>query len=178
MATVSPLGANKPWTSRRWLDRPPEPDVHTALWSLGGSRPLVSWVQARAWTESPGAPEPEAYLHCPVRTDRARRIRAARRRADIEPRFRDGATSRRSTPTGLNVSWKPTTGRSAVSSSFQGIPSRLRRSGILSPVVCTAAVAPDAAALREPREEVRDAPAGAAGRQLDFGGNSPRSSSR
>lgn len=57
--------AGKP---RGWMDafhRDRDDDVR---WSSGGGCPLISWVQAGAWTEAPEFPDAEAYLHCPVKS--------------------------------------------------------------------------------------------------------------
>jgi len=59
--------AGKP---RGWMDEPHRDGgaAHDAPWSDGGGCPLISWVQAGAWTEAPEFPDAEAYLHCPVKS--------------------------------------------------------------------------------------------------------------
>lgn len=76
---------------RGWMDEPhrdgPAPD--DAPWSDGGGCPLISLVQAGAWTEAYEFPEPEAFLHCPVRC--GRRTFALRVAGEsMTPRFQDG----------------------------------------------------------------------------------------
>ena len=55
-------------------------------------RPLISWVQAGAWTEIAGsfsAEDAEAYLPCPVRCSAETFVLRVRGES-MEPRFRDG----------------------------------------------------------------------------------------
>ena len=49
-----------------WMDQP-HGNADDAPWSSGGGCPLISWVQAGAWTEAPEFPDAEAWLNCPVR---------------------------------------------------------------------------------------------------------------
>ena len=57
-----------------------------------GLRPLISWVQAGAWTEIAGsfrAEDAETYLPCPVRCSSETYVLRVRGES-MEPRFRDG----------------------------------------------------------------------------------------
>ena len=81
--------AGKP---RGWMDEP-HPDraaADDAPWSAGGGDcPLISLVQAGAWTEAREFPDAEAFLHCPVRCGRhtfALRVAGE----SMTPRFQDG----------------------------------------------------------------------------------------
>ena len=59
---------------------------------LHGLRPLISWVQAGAWTETAGsftAEDAEAFLPCPVRCSVETFVLRVRGES-MEPRFRDG----------------------------------------------------------------------------------------
>ena len=88
-ATGKPLG---------WMDEPhpagpaPRNTGAAALgspWSSGGLCPLISWVQADAWTEAPAFPEAEARLNCPVRCGPDTFVLRVRGES-MEPQFREG----------------------------------------------------------------------------------------
>ena len=88
-ATGKPLG---------WMDEPhaagpglgaADPTGDLSPWSSGGLCPLISWVQAGAWTEAPAFPDAEARINCPVRCGPdtfALRVRGE----SMEPQFREG----------------------------------------------------------------------------------------
>ena len=70
------------------------PDIGGAKHRSGvhGLRPLISWVQAGAWTETAGsftAEDAEAFLPCPVRCSAETFVLRVRGES-MEPRFRDG----------------------------------------------------------------------------------------
>ena len=88
-ATGRPLG---------WMDEPhPEgaasggadPERGASPWSSGGGCPLISWVQAGAWTEPPEPGDAEAFLNCPVRCGPGTFVLRVRGES-MEPRFREG----------------------------------------------------------------------------------------
>ena len=50
-----------------WMDQPHAPaDAHTERRPAGRGFPLISWVQAGAWTEAPEHPAGERRLPCPI----------------------------------------------------------------------------------------------------------------
>jgi len=60
-----------------------------ALWTAGGGCPLISWVQAGAWTGAPVFPDAEAWLHCPARCGPDTFVLRVRGES-MAPRFEDG----------------------------------------------------------------------------------------
>ena len=80
-----------------WMDElhgEPEPAGENAGPAPGirGLRPLISWVQAGAWTDTAGsitAADAEEFLPCPVRCSPDSFVLRVRGES-MEPRFRDG----------------------------------------------------------------------------------------
>ena len=80
-----------------WMDEfhagdPPGPGNAELGPGTHGLRPLISWVQAGAWTEIAGsfcAEDAEVYLPCPVRCSAGTFVLRVRGES-MEPRFRDG----------------------------------------------------------------------------------------
>ena len=60
-----------------------------ASWTAGGGCPLISWVQAGAWTRAPEFPDAEARLHCPARCGPGTFVLRVRGES-MAPRFEDG----------------------------------------------------------------------------------------
>ena len=88
-ATGKPLG---------WMDeahpagsapRAAAPAGEPSSWSPGGLCPLISWLQAGAWTEAPAFPNAEARINCPVRCGPDTFVLRVRGES-MEPQFREG----------------------------------------------------------------------------------------
>ena len=73
-----------------WMDEPHGGvAADDAGWSAGGACPLISWVQAGAWTEAPEFAGAEALLHCPVRCGPDTFVLRVSGES-MAPRFQDG----------------------------------------------------------------------------------------
>ena len=70
-----------------WMDEAHDEDG--ASWAAGGGCPLISWVQAGAWTEAPEFADAEARLHCPARCGPDTFVLRVRGES-MAPRFLDG----------------------------------------------------------------------------------------
>ena len=74
-----------------WMDEAHDHDEAApgASWTAGGGCPLISWVQAGAWTGAPEFPDAEARLHCPARCGPETFVLRVRGES-MAPRFDDG----------------------------------------------------------------------------------------
>ncbi len=74
-----------------WMDQAHDEDEGApgAPWTAGGGCPLISWVQAGAWTGAPAFPDAEARLHCPARCGPETFVLRVRGES-MAPRFLDG----------------------------------------------------------------------------------------
>ena len=71
-----------------WMDEDPHPARDGRLWADGGY-PLISWVQAGAWTEERAVPQTDERLHCPLRCGEDTFVLRVAGES-MAPRFRDG----------------------------------------------------------------------------------------
>ena len=72
-----------------WMDQDHDGGAPGAPWTAGGGCPLISWVQAGAWTGAPEFPDAEARLHCPARCGPDTFVLRVRGES-MAPRFDDG----------------------------------------------------------------------------------------
>ena len=73
-----------------WMDETHDDEgAPGASWTAGGGCPLISWVQAGAWTGAPAFPDAEARLHCPARCGPQTFVLRVQGQS-MAPRFEDG----------------------------------------------------------------------------------------